>query len=375
MRSRRCVFLLGVVLAMVMVFAFGVQSAMALTSTDGNWEFNDIGGGNAELFAYTGTATDLAIPDSVTDAAAPGNTYTVTVLGNDLLNVQSTGISLDTITHMPSSLKLIGERVFQDNQLVPSIDIPSGVTSIGSSAFINCQGLTSITIPNGVPTISDSLFQNCSGLESLVIPPDVTSVGNNSFNGCTALSSISIPNKVTLIGTSAFAGCASMTSMTLGTSVQSIGVSAFQLCSGLTSVTIPNSVTIINNNAFRGCTGLTQVTIGTGVTTIGTYAFAGSSTPYKLPNLKAAYFMGLAPTSMGGDGTTIFGSNTGPTGFKVYYFAGNGGGTWGFERFALPPGPWPTSGRYATDYTPNILGVVTGAGSILPGAQVDLWKV
>ena len=42
--------------------------------------------------------------------------------------------------------------------------VPNGVTSIGYDAFYGCSGLTSITIPNSVTSISFEAFKGCSNL-------------------------------------------------------------------------------------------------------------------------------------------------------------------------------------------------------------------
>ena len=85
------------------------------------------------------------------------------------------------------------------------------VTSIGDSAFYICSDLTSITIPEGVTSIGGWAFEDCSGLTSINIPNSVTSIGGRAFEGCSGLTSISIPEGVTSIGWFAFSLCDNLT--------------------------------------------------------------------------------------------------------------------------------------------------------------------
>lgn len=99
--------------------------------------------------------------------------------------------------------------------------IPEGVTSIGNSAFYNCGRLTSVSIPKGVTSIGDSAFYNCESLTSVNIPEGVTSIGEYAFAHC-KLQSINIPEGVISIGEDAFASC-KLQSINIPEGVQSIG--------------------------------------------------------------------------------------------------------------------------------------------------------
>ncbi len=65
-----------------------------------------------------------------------------------------------------------------------AVTIPHSVTSIGYSAFCACKNLTSVTIPNSVTCIGDYAFRGCSSLTSVTIPDSVTSIGREAFAGC-----------------------------------------------------------------------------------------------------------------------------------------------------------------------------------------------
>jgi hypothetical protein len=141
-----------------------------------------------------------------------------------------------------------------------NITIPDSVTSIEQGAFRDCTSLTNVTIPNSVTSIETYAFQNCFGLASVTIPNSVTSIDYGAFFSCTSLASVTIPDSVTSIGKFAFNGCTSLASVIIPNSVTSIVEGAFSGCTSLASVTIPNSVQEIWADAFTRCTSLASVT-------------------------------------------------------------------------------------------------------------------
>ena len=58
---------------------------------------------------------------------------------------------------VPSTVRYIGDRAFQDIS-VTSVTLPGGLESIGSGAFEGCRALRDITIPGGVKTIGENAF-------------------------------------------------------------------------------------------------------------------------------------------------------------------------------------------------------------------------
>ncbi|MDO5143451.1 MAG: leucine-rich repeat protein [bacterium] len=216
------------------------------------------------LTGYTGTETELVLPNHAPDGRA------VTEIGQEAFYECS---SLTSVT-IPNSVTGIGDYAFYKCSSLTSVTIPNSVTSIGNSAFHACSSLTSVTIPNSVTSIGDDAFCSCTSLTSVTIPNSVTSIGNSAFHACSSLTSVTIPNSVTSIGDDAFCSCTSLTSVTIPNSVTSIGNSAFHACSSLTSVTIPNSVTSIGSEAFSYCSRLTSVYIWGKETTIASRSFS-----------------------------------------------------------------------------------------------------
>lgn len=219
--------------------------------------------------------------------------------------------SLTNIT-ISGSVTTIGDNAFYSCFSLKRINIPESVTSIGYSAFLHCFDLKEITvdkqntayssvrgvlfnkdkttlvrypadksgfiytIPARVTRIDDGAFSDCS-LAKINIPKSVTSIGNIAFSDCLHLGALSykitIPANITSIGNGVFMSCISIKRVVIPTSITSIGDSAFSNCSSLTSITIPASVTSIGDNAFTYCESLTSITIPASVTSIGEGAF------------------------------------------------------------------------------------------------------
>lgn len=151
------------------------------------------------------------------------------------------------------------------------------VTRIGDFAFAECKSLTSITIGDNITSIGSWAFAYCDGLTSVKIPDSVSTIGYDAFYDCIALESVTIGDGVELIGGWAFENCKSLISVTIGDSVEYIGAHAFASCESLTSVAIPNGVKVIDYGAFYGCTNLESVTIGNSVEHIYSGAFKDCS--------------------------------------------------------------------------------------------------
>ena len=205
----------------------------------------------AELTKYTGSATEVVIPTSVT---YEGTEYSVTRLGTNSFN-KCTSLT--------------------------SVTIPSSVTSLGGKCFYWCTSLTSVNIPSSIKALSDGCFRFCNSLKSITIPSSVTSLGQECFYGCSSLESIDIPSSVTRLESWCFQSCSSLTSVNIPSSVTSLKDRCFQSCSSLESIDIPSSVTSLRFECFRGCGSLTSIFIPSSVTNIEEWCF------YDCPSLSS----------------------------------------------------------------------------------------
>lgn len=62
-----------------------------------------------------------------------------------------------------------------------NIVIPDGVKKIGKDAFIFCENLTSVIIPNSVQAIGEYAFFGCKNLELIEVPDSVNRIDNAAF--------------------------------------------------------------------------------------------------------------------------------------------------------------------------------------------------
>ncbi len=327
-RNLKVISLLFAVMMIVTSLPFAGISALAATS--GDFEYEILDDGTAEITDYTGSAETLEIPATL-------DGYTVTSIGDEAFGFCE---SLTSVT-IPDSVTSIGGNAFNSCYRLTSITIPDSVTSIGSDAFsytgyyidgtnwengvlyignhlVAANSLVYGEVPAeysinaGTVTIADRAFYACGSLTSVTIPDSVTSIGDSAFYNCGSLKSITvdehnknyssqdgvlfnkekteliqypignertsygIPNGVAIIGDEAFSYCNGLTDVTIPESVTSIGYGAFEYCGGLTSVTIPDGVTSIGDLAFWNCGSLTDITIPNSVTNIGLSAFSGT---------------------------------------------------------------------------------------------------
>jgi len=128
--------------------------------------------------------------------------------------------------------------------------IPNSVTIIGYNAFLHCQGMTKVTIPNSVAVIGHHAFAYCTGLTSIVIPNSVTLIEARAFLGCDRLTDIAIPNNTVEIQQGAFENCVEL-SINIPNNVM-IETSNLQATfRGVKSVSIATGVKVTFNDITR----------------------------------------------------------------------------------------------------------------------------
>ena len=112
----------------------------------------DISRDEIVITRYTGTATTVTIPHTITGIPVAG-------LG-DATFFQNTTV---TQVNLPSSLRTIGNNTFAGATGITTINIPASVTSIGASAFMNASNLVTAAFnqPNGEHvTLGENAFTN-----------------------------------------------------------------------------------------------------------------------------------------------------------------------------------------------------------------------
>ena len=219
------------------------------------------------LTAYTGSDTEIIIPD------------TVTAIGNGVFSGRT---DLKNVA-LPYGLTKIGDNAFKDCSALESITIPDSVKSIGNSAFYNCSGLSGdLVIPDSVNEVKSYAFYGCSGFDgTLTLSDEMTAVANHTFNGCTRFTGIlEIPDSIKTVGYGAFYDCKAISGVVFGAGVTRIYVdyssNAFKNCPGVETVTfLGKEPPIVNNSNLSTVSYSEQVS-----RLFGSDGFSGLTTIY-----------------------------------------------------------------------------------------------
>ena len=241
----------------------------------GDFEYNMLEDGTAEITAYSGDAEDLMIPGMLDG----------------------------------KPVSILGDMAFAFNNRLTYVTIPDSVIYIDDGAFAACRNLIRVTMPDSVKRIGVSVFVGCFNLTSIRIPDSVTDIGANPFrdSGVTEIvvspnhpalyvidgilfsridsrlicypsgrqnGEYTIPQGTRVIGAHAFSHSYQLSSVTIPPSVTEIGDYAFNCCWNLVDLTLPDSVTSIGDGAFRECSKLNTIMIPESVIRIGAWAFA-----------------------------------------------------------------------------------------------------
>ena len=153
--------------------AFGGSTSV----TDSNGITFDMVNGVATVTDYSGTSTDVVIPDTYSDGTV---THTVTAIGDSaFFDKQLTSVTL------PANLTSIGHAAFQGNHLT-SVMFPATLTSIGAFAFQD-NFLTAVTFPATLTSLGASAFRDNNGLSAVLFlgnaPTTITASGVNGTFG------------------------------------------------------------------------------------------------------------------------------------------------------------------------------------------------
>ena len=208
--------------------------------------------GSATITGYTGSGTDVVIPDEVDGCAVTA----------------------------------IGANAFSGRDDLVSVTIPEGVTKIGNFAFYGCTKLETVRYnaaeaadlnsgskaflkagtetENGMKVVFGQtvrkvpayLFYSTDDTETPEIEDgfrpglQILGAGTRTVSGKIGLAEIEFAEGVTEIRNSAFFNCTDLTEVTIPESAGKVGAYAFGDCSGLTSATFLNRFTEIQGSAF-----------------------------------------------------------------------------------------------------------------------------
>ena len=196
--------------------------------------------------------------------------YFLVADGNKLTGLTDSGKRQTSLT-IPSSIEVICDHSFRNNNKISSITLPTSLRAIGYGAFLDCTNLKSVYINDlaayvqvwvyilGSPTYNGATMY-CNGSK-------VTSIDYTRFNmlersyvggfeGCTSITSIKLDENVVGFFSAAFRNCVNLTSITNVDRIRYIRSCAFSGCTGLTNVSFTNAEKL-EKQAFLGCSNLT----------------------------------------------------------------------------------------------------------------------
>lgn len=243
--------------------------------------------------AVQSNVSEVVIPDSVVSIgehafASRDNLKTVVMSKN--IEYIGSGVFSGTAWYeaQPEGYICFGDILYEYKGDFPEgsiVTIPSFIKKISERAFEQTKGLKKIIIPDGVILDGGSIFYGCSSLEEAVLPSDLKELPDGTFSN-TGLKSITLPDGLEVIGKNAFSGTANLKSITLPDGLEIIEKKAFYH-GGLTEIVIPDSVTTIGQLAFGNCDNLLSITLGKGLQNIEENAFKNCVVLFEVYNLSA----------------------------------------------------------------------------------------
>ena len=299
-----------------MVLAFGLAGALSLTAvsmpaafaadTGTSGQVNAAAAPQANndeftidadgvLVAYTGGATDIRIPEGVTEISS--NAFTNAQLTSVWIPASVRAIDdsafagqpLTQVTFQdddahPSQLETIGERAFSYTPL-ESVSLPRSLKTAGLETFSDMAKLRSVNVGPNVQ--ADGLFaafartpllesievdaanQNYQSLDGVLYTKDLTHLATYP-QAKNSGGSYTVAEETAFIDEGAFAS-AQITSVTLPSHLRNVGKGAF-VGSRITSLTLPDAFESMDDTAFWYMSKLERVDLG-GATMLPDSAF------------------------------------------------------------------------------------------------------
>ena len=247
------------------------------------------------LVSYTGTATDVRIPDGVTEIATNafnGASLTSVWIPASVRTIDDYVFSGQPVTQVtfqdddahPSQLETIGERAFAYTPL-ESVSLPRSLKTAGLETFSDMAKLRSVTVGPNVQ--ADGLFaafartpllesievdaanQNYQSLDGVLYAKGLTHLATYP-QAKNAGGSYTVAEETVFIDEGAFSS-AQITSVTLPSHLRHVGKGAF-VGSRITSLTLPDGFESMDDTAFWYMSKLERVDLG-GATMLPDSAF------------------------------------------------------------------------------------------------------
>ena len=250
-------------------------ASITLAETEGDFTYA-VQNGQAVITAYTGSASELSVPDTLGGYPVTSIRYCAFRDCTDLVRIA-----------LPDSISTIGSNAFQNCSSLSQVQFSQGLTAIGTHAFYDCINLKQLTLPESIDRLHPYAFYGCSAAQlcspashaALVLTafgysftdpdfPQLSLIARENNDGLRTFTvtdcdesavHVAFPEGVTAIDGYAFFNCTSLTEITIPDGVTEIAYSAFEGCSALTQIILPASVTHIAESAFLSCPALTII--------------------------------------------------------------------------------------------------------------------
>ena len=226
-----------------------------------------------KLVKYTGTATSVSIPSTVTtigaEAFAGNTTLTSISIGENVTEIEYGAFkdcSYLSNVKLSDSLTTIGNAVFSNNTSLKRIALPKNLKELGSGVFAGCDNLTTIEISTENKEFvfeknalydKDKTILYCytegAKSTSYSMPDTVVDIDEYAFWGNDSLKEIQLSINLNQIPGYAFSNCRNLLAISIPYSVKTIDAKAFENCISLQKVMIPGSVSYIHSSSFDGC--------------------------------------------------------------------------------------------------------------------------
>ena len=279
-------FLMAILAVLFAYTLIAQESSYALTATYGDYQVKNVydsGSYYAEIIGYSGSDTELVLPDPELSEPIEFNQY-ISASQIKTINIALTDAQKKSIKSVKIPEGYVEVNGFAGCTSLESINIPSQVTMLSASAFKGCTGLTDITFSEDSSriAINSMSFSGCTSLKTISLPAGVTFGNNlNVFFGSTSLEEINVKDGGTYFSDN---GCLykkiddhtamlitypegkAGTKVTLpekaaGLTVTSTGMHTFRNNQTIEELIIPDSYTSVGTFSFDGCSNLKEITI------------------------------------------------------------------------------------------------------------------
>lgn len=263
------------------------------------------------VLGYSSPVTKVVIPASVTEIGDSAFSYrqnlqTVVIQGNGLRRIGNYAFASTSIRQItiPDGVTEIGSYAFSQTYL-ESVVIPDSVTELGDHVFFYCGSLRSAVLPDTITVLKDATFWMCGSLVELRLPKYLKELGQSSLHG-TSLPTLDLPQTLEIIGEYALADNLYPT-IVLPENVRVLGSNALQGSYLAKEIVLNDKLEEIGDRAFQACYSLERVVFGASVSSVGTNLFYASTGLRDVEvSEKNPFFTGRDGVLYSKDGTVLY---------------------------------------------------------------------